>query len=552
MTPISALLLPAVLLLAWLLMALPYGLSWLDLVGGLAAAAAGVLAGAAWPGLRTAAPRLIEAVDELLGVDTPAREPRRAPMDGDPDRLDAGSRRDALGALLRALAVDLEADRVVLWRVDREADRVVPEIVHGDPPPPGPAVGNALAWAHEERSPMQLDPAPRWARGAAAVAPVDDHRVVTVECPGRKPPKLARVGWAGSMLGPVLALHDRQADAEAASARFESVVAFLRSVPGQPDAGLLPATLARAGIEVAGGAGALVAAWSGDEGVVLAREGTGGGPAPGTTFGALDGDLAHAARTGAPLQRGPEAARRPGLIVAEEPRGASSPHRVVVPLVDPAGATRGLVAVWGARAPARHGVSLLQALGPLLALHLAQASDLDRFRERASADALTGLHNRATFDERMQEVDALFDRYRRPVSLLVLDLDHFKDINDRWGHDAGDTVLQQVARTVRATIRDVDFPARYGGEEFVVVLPETMLRAGLDAGERIRAAIEALAIRHGDSEIPVTVSVGVSACPECVDDPSDLFTSADEALYRSKEEGRNRVTAAPTRTEARR
>src|SRR5690606_4269158 len=133
------------------------------------------------------------------------------------------------------------------------------------------------------------------------------------------------------------------------------------------------------------------------------------------------------------------------------------------------------LAVWSARSAAldQDGLELLPLLAPQVALHIEQARELDRIRETAARDPPTQLRNRRAFDEVFEAATVRFARYGRPLSLLVIDLDHFKSINDRFGHEAGDDVLCRTARIIEGSIRDIDTAARFGGEEFVVLLPET-------------------------------------------------------------------------------
>jgi diguanylate cyclase (GGDEF)-like protein len=126
----------------------------------------------------------------------------------------------------------------------------------------------------------------------------------------------------------------------------------------------------------------------------------------------------------------------------------------------------------------------------------------------------------------------------------MLDIDHFKRINDEHGHDAGDEVLRAVAAVLRNATRDVDVTARHGGEEFVVLLPETGLAAARDAAERVRTAVATATVDPGGRQLSVTVSVGVSAWPDSATAPADLLPGADAALYEAKRSGRNRVVAA--------
>ncbi len=156
----------------------------------------------------------------------------------------------------------------------------------------------------------------------------------------------------------------------------------------------------------------------------------------------------------------------------------------------------------------------------------------------ATTDGLTGLKNRRTFGARLVEEHARAVRYHQPLSLLLLDVDHFKQYNDAFGHPAGDAVLKSVAEMLGLTARDTDMAARYGGEEFAVILPFTDEAGALIIAERVRAVIA-----DADWEKrPVTVSIGVGTLSLDTPTPDALIACADSALYQSKEAGRNRVT----------
>ncbi|HEX6097017.1 MAG TPA: diguanylate cyclase [Thermoanaerobaculia bacterium] len=158
--------------------------------------------------------------------------------------------------------------------------------------------------------------------------------------------------------------------------------------------------------------------------------------------------------------------------------------------------------------------------------------------ELSRRDSLTSLHNRRSFDERFEDAFEQARRYHRPLALAVIDIDHFKRINDRSGHDHGDSVLRAVAQRIAAGTRQSDFAARLGGEEFAIVLPETALFEALQFGEKLRASIAAEPVVDEN----VTVSIGIASVPHShVTNPSELFRAADQALYRAKENGRNRV-----------
>lgn len=163
----------------------------------------------------------------------------------------------------------------------------------------------------------------------------------------------------------------------------------------------------------------------------------------------------------------------------------------------------------------------------------------------ARTDGLTGLFNRRSFEEALQREITRAKRYGSSLSLLLLDVDHFKHFNDRHGHPLGDKLLKQVAEVIRTTVREADTPARYGGEEFVVLLPETNLAAALQAAERIRKGVAALAGEEAKTQ-PLghfSVSVGVASYPQPCRNAEELVKQADAALYEAKRAGRDRCQA---------
>ena len=172
--------------------------------------------------------------------------------------------------------------------------------------------------------------------------------------------------------------------------------------------------------------------------------------------------------------------------------------------------------------------------------HLEELSQ--RLRNLAYRDSLTDLYNHRYFYEQLTHEVERAHRYGRPVSVILLDLDHFKDINDRLGHQAGDEVLRQVGRVLLRTIRIGDSAYRYGGEEFAVLLPEADSAITWAVAERIRQELAALKIQLDAENIMVTVSAGIAVCPDNGTSAQDLVAAADTALYRSKSEGRNRVS----------
>jgi two-component system cell cycle response regulator len=166
--------------------------------------------------------------------------------------------------------------------------------------------------------------------------------------------------------------------------------------------------------------------------------------------------------------------------------------------------------------------------------------------EMAITDALTGLHNRRYLERHLATLVTQAVGRKKPLSLLVLDIDHFKSINDGFGHSAGDEVLREFSSRVRKAVRGIDLACRLGGEEFVIAMPDTDGALALLVGERLRQKIagEPFVIQDGNRHITVTVSIGVNSLISPDDTPKSMLKRADDALYRAKRDGRNRVVAA--------
>jgi two-component system cell cycle response regulator len=165
--------------------------------------------------------------------------------------------------------------------------------------------------------------------------------------------------------------------------------------------------------------------------------------------------------------------------------------------------------------------------------------------EAAITDSLTGLHNRRYMESHLGTLVEEAAARGKPLTLLILDIDYFKSINDNHGHDAGDDVLREFATRVRKSIRGIDLACRYGGEEFVVVMPETDMAVAGVVAERIRRRIagEPFAIQKGSGALDVTISIGIAALQAADDTADTILKRADQALYRAKRDGRNRVVA---------
>ena len=218
---------------------------------------------------------------------------------------------------------------------------------------------------------------------------------------------------------------------------------------------------------------------------------------------------------------------------------------VIVPIVADGEALGIMLAEWGrgprAQIPAVTVETLAQSASQV-AVALRNAALLSEVEHLATRDGLTGLANRRLFEETLQREVARSHRRRAPLALLVLDVDHFKDVNDTVGHQAGDAVLSEVARAMVGNTKASDLPARYGGDEFMVLLPDCSRADALAVAERLRAAVAAEV-----TAVPVTVSAGVGAIPENAGNGERLVAAADAALYAAKREGRDRSVGS-TRT----
>jgi two-component system cell cycle response regulator len=201
-----------------------------------------------------------------------------------------------------------------------------------------------------------------------------------------------------------------------------------------------------------------------------------------------------------------------------------------------------VVAEWGGQSP-RIPAATVDALAQCVAhasLAVRNVTLLSEVRRLASHDSLTGLPNRRVFDDTLRREAERQLRQGQPYALVLVDVDHFKSVNDRYGHAAGDAVLRSVAQALAETCRGADLAARYGGEEFAVLLPGCgELGEALATAERLRAAVATRAREHG-----VTVSAGVALAPLHAADPASLVAAADAALYRAKGAGRDRSEVA--------
>jgi len=185
---------------------------------------------------------------------------------------------------------------------------------------------------------------------------------------------------------------------------------------------------------------------------------------------------------------------------------------------------------------------LLAVVARSAGLALENAELLKRTEELSIVDELTDSYNYRYFVQKFQEEKKRAVRYDLPLSVIMIDIDWFKKLNDGYGHEAGNAVLKELARVIKECIRDVDIFARYGGEEFVVILPQTPSDEARRIGERIRSQVAATVIDIGPKgTVKITVSIGVSSYPENGRSEEELVSVADQALYKAKGSGKNLV-----------
>jgi len=189
-------------------------------------------------------------------------------------------------------------------------------------------------------------------------------------------------------------------------------------------------------------------------------------------------------------------------------------------------------------------VRMLEVIALQTAQALQRAQLFAAVERLATTDGLTGLHNHRHFQNLLEQNTSLALRYQKPLSLLMCDIDHFKTVNDTYGHPAGDLVLKGVAEILERQARQTDAVARYGGEEFALILPETDSEAARAIAERIRVAVEQATFMTELGPLKITLSLGVATLPDVARLKQELIDQADQALYAAKRGGRNRWVVA--------
>jgi two-component system cell cycle response regulator len=231
-----------------------------------------------------------------------------------------------------------------------------------------------------------------------------------------------------------------------------------------------------------------------------------------------------------------------------EPVEPPATTAIAVPLVR-GDRTMGVIALYGRPTPEPFGeddVDTLASFAGQASVAIENVLLHQETEQLSITDGLTGVWNRRYLDLSLRKEIERANRFGRPLSVLMIDIDRFKDVNDRFGHQRGDGVLVEITRRIMGTIRtQIDFVARYGGEEFVVVLPETPREGGKVVAEKVRAAVRDHPFVGDGPHLTITVSVGVAAYPVDGGTAEDIVRAADQAMYRAKRAGRDRVEAQP-------
>jgi diguanylate cyclase (GGDEF)-like protein len=184
-------------------------------------------------------------------------------------------------------------------------------------------------------------------------------------------------------------------------------------------------------------------------------------------------------------------------------------------------------------------MSMLMTVASMAAIAIENGKLYERMEQLATTDGLTGLYNHRVFQEKLDEALARSRRSGKKLSMILMDIDHFKKVNDTHGHPVGDTVLKRVAATLRDGVRATDYVARYGGEEFAIVMEETDQKGAKIKAERVREAVSKIPFHSDHGGFKVTISLGISTFPDDSNDKKGLIARSDEALYHSKHNGRN-------------
>jgi diguanylate cyclase (GGDEF)-like protein len=503
----------------------------------------------------------------VRGLETPARgsrtvpEPRRSvSVDVEPE---SNVEQETISRFLREMRDQVGGDEVVLWRYLRDTDELIPISSASSPVPKvtfetNPPLESLVHWAVQQGLPTtNYDTESSFFLTAAVGKEGRFHGALGMyaedrDSLSRERAKIFLPRYATRLTLLVDMLSDGK-ETRRYRGKADKVVVASQKIQKSQDLASLNAAICESALDVTGGTRSACIRWNAAEQTAVVESVTplhtiepGFAIAPESIIGKF--------------LRNPD---RPRMAVRETYRKSEglpfSPLEAsrkigslaIVPLaVDDE--IIGAVCVEGdeeAQLTAVEG-ELLSMLAPVASVALKNVEQLQDVTQKSNHDALTGLANRRQFEDRLRHHLLEFSRHRQPVSLILLDIDMFKTVNDVYGHQGGDSVLVEVARAAEKTIREIDLCARYGGEELAILLPQTNLAGASRTAERLREAVSRLRVTppSGGAPITVTASFGVASYTESVKAGDLLFPAADMALYQAKSAGRNCVRQAMSRS----
>ena len=478
------------------------------------------------------------------------------------ERTEATKDLAILDGFLRDVRDLTQADEVIFWRWSEDRDTLMPH-----------------AWSTEESDRPQFFRVKEWgalARWSAqerivtldgtetttllAAAPVlgadaDEHLlhgVVTISCnSGLSLDREAVKAWLprfASQLAGYIELFDMRTQYGRSSRRNQALIEAMQRLQVHKSAESLGSAVCEAALEVTSGRSALLIRWLPQDGYGLIQYASRElALEPGMIIG-KDTLVGRTCREGMPLLLHDARA-----VTRSEPAYTATlayrpiPSLVVVPVVVEQRVI-GAIVVEGAE-PGSIGVEEARNVGLLAGVaraFLEKVWEIEEVTLRARTDGLTGLANRRHFDEQLRRVIAETDRFGGTSSLILVDIDDFKAINDTYGHEAGDAVLRHLGKILGDGVRAVDICARFGGEEMAILLPQTPITGATELAERLRTAIADRAVLFEGTPIRVTASFGIAGYPETVPHGDWLFPATDKALYLAKESGKNCVKSLLT------
>ena len=477
------------------------------------------------------------------------------------ERTEASQDLATLDGVLRDIRDMIRADEAIFWRWSEDRDTLVPHAwstedaarpqffrVH--------EWGPLARWCAEERI-VSLDGSEDAPLLATAPVLGGDrlHGVLTVSsniglAVGRDIAKEWLPRFAGQ-LAAYLELFDMRTQYGRHMRRNQALIEAMERLQVHKSAESLGKAVCETALEVTSGRAALLIRWLPQDGYglvqcasrELALE-------PGTIIG-KDTLVGRACRDGLPfLLKDARAVTRSDPAYTSSTSYRPIPSLAVVPVLCDQRVIGAIVVEGGepgslAEEEARN-VGLLAAVARG---SLEKVWEIEEVTQRARTDELTGLANRRHFDEQLRRVLAETDRFGGTSSLILVDIDNFKAVNDNYGHESGDAVLRQVAKTLGDGVRAVDICARFGGEEIAILLPQTPVVGATELAERLRRAIAERPIMHEGTAIRVTASFGIAGYPETVPHGDWLFPAADKALYSAKSDGRNCVKSLGSTSE---